>query len=556
MSILNKAILTGGLVMGVAFSAMAHPELKSSVPQADSAVAAPEKIQLNFSENLTVKFSGAKLTMTGMKGMSSHSPMPVAAKVAPGADPKSMVIIPREPLPAGTYRVDWRAVSSDTHPIFILISTLNGYFDNQDRDFLTGKLQLTEEFLKTETFRNKTDIKSLSEKINDAMVGHNGLFISIKNMENEKIVELYAKNSVVPAVLLNKSGDILDYMIQTEENNTVYRSISRRVAVTPEQGKSKHVIITVATDTGYHTLFMDKLSTWLFWFNIGLVFISVFLGWLTTRIGLKPLREMTSLASSMTVHSLDQRLNPDLAPPEISETMQEFNNMFDRLEGAFRKLSDFSSDIAHELRTPVSNLMMQTQFALAKERDVSHYREILFANLEELKRLSRMTSDMLFLARSEHGLLRLDKHDVDLAAELNELRELFEPLADETGKTITVEGEGVVAGDSDMLRRAFSNLLSNAIKYSPDNTCTAIHIERDSDCVNVMITNTMSGQVPANLERLFDRFYRADSSRFYNTEGAGLGLSITRSIIHAHGGELSAEQQGREIVFSVRLLMD
>ncbi|MBE3007535.1 hypothetical protein FR731_26805, partial [Enterobacter hormaechei] len=99
---------------------------------------------------------------------------------------------------------------------FILISTLNGYFDNQDRDFLTGKLQLTEEFLKTETFRNKTDIKSLSEKINDAMVGHNGLFISIKNMENEKIVELYAKNSVVPAVLLNKSGDILDYMIQTE----------------------------------------------------------------------------------------------------------------------------------------------------------------------------------------------------------------------------------------------------------------------------------------------------------------------------------------------------
>ncbi|MDX7018090.1 ATP-binding protein, partial [Klebsiella aerogenes] len=101
------------------------------------------------------------------------------------------------------------------------------------------------------------------------------------------------------------------------------------------------------------------------------------------------------------------------------------------------------------------------------------------------------------------------------------------PLADETGKTITVEGEGVVAGDSDMLRRAFSNLLSNAIKYSPDNTCTAIHIERDSDCVNVMITNTMSGQVPANLERLFDRFYRADSSRFYNTEGAGLGLSIT-----------------------------
>ncbi len=151
-------------------------------------------------------------------------------------------------------------------------------------------------------------------------------------MENEKIVELYAKNSVVPAVLLNKSGDILDYMIQTEENNTVYRSISRRVAVTPEQGKSKHVIITVATDTGYHTLFMDKLSTAvLVQYRSGLYFC--FSGLADHTYWSETATEMTSLASSMTVHSPDQRLNPDLAPPEISETMQEFNNMFDRPEG-------------------------------------------------------------------------------------------------------------------------------------------------------------------------------------------------------------------------------
>ncbi len=186
---------------------------------------------------------------------------------------------------------------------FILISTLNGYFDNQDRDFLTGKLQLTEEFLKTETFRNKTDIKSLSEKNKRCDGGAQWLIHFYKNMENEKIVELYAKNSVVPAVLLNKSGDILDYMIQTEENNTVYRSISRRVAVTPEQGKSKHVIITVATDTGYHTLFMDKLSTpaVLVQYRSGLYFC--FSGLADHTYWSETATEMTSLASSMTVHS-------------------------------------------------------------------------------------------------------------------------------------------------------------------------------------------------------------------------------------------------------------
>ena len=151
-------------------------------------------------------------------------------------------------------------------------------------------------------------------------------------MENEKIVELYAKNSVVPAVLLNKSGDILDYMIQTEENNTVYRSISRRVAVTPEQGKSKHVIITVATDTGYHTLFMDKLSTgcsgsisvWSLFLFSGLADHTY---WSETVTG----NDQSGFLHDCT--QPDQRLNPDLAPPEISETMQEFNNMFDRRRG-------------------------------------------------------------------------------------------------------------------------------------------------------------------------------------------------------------------------------
>lgn len=270
---------------------------------------------------------------------------------------------------------------------FILISILNGYFDNQDCDFLIGKFQFIEEFFKIEMFRNKMDIKLLLEKINDVMVGYNGLFIFIKNMENEKIVEFYVKNFVVLVVLFNKLGDIFDYMIQMEENNIVYCSILWWVVVMLEQGKSKYVIIMVVMDIGYYILFMDKFSIWLFWFNIGLVFIFVFLGWLIICIGLKLLWEMISLVFFMIVYSLDQCLNFDLVLLEIFEIMQEFNNMFDCLEGVFWKLLDFLFDIVYELCILVSNLMMQMQFVLVKERDVLYYCEILFVNLEELKRL-------------------------------------------------------------------------------------------------------------------------------------------------------------------------
>ncbi|KFK95929.1 heavy metal sensor histidine kinase [Serratia sp. Ag2] len=434
---------------------------------------------------------------------------------------------------------------------FLLITALNSYFDHQDKAFLKGKLQLTAELLKTEVIGSHLNTDLLYGKINDAMVGHAGLFISIKTAENQKIVDVYSKNALIPNNLLNNVGSVLNAMVESQENGTIYRSISQRINVPQAAGKDEYFIITVATDTGFHSQFMDRLENGLFWFNLGLLFISIFLGWLATRLGLKPLREMTRLASGITINNLNQRLDPDSAPPEISGTMQEFNNMLDRLEGSFRRLTDFSSDIAHELRTPVSNLMMQTQFALAKERDAGHYREILFANLDELKRLSRMSSDMLFLARSEHGLLQLDKQTVDLANELKDLIELFEPLATETEKKIILSGAGTVQADPDMLRRAFSNLLSNAIKYAPEKSDITVSIEEDDKQTVVSFMNTVLGISSANLDRLFDRFYRADSSRVHNTEGTGLGLSITRSIINAHGGSLTVEQQGRNILFRV-----
>ncbi|MDU7870929.1 MAG: heavy metal sensor histidine kinase, partial [Pantoea sp.] len=219
-------------------------------------------------------------------------------------------------------------------------------------------------------------------------------------------------------------------------------------------------------------------------------------------------------------------------------------------EKSFRRLSEFSSDIAHELRTPVSNLMMQTQVALSRDRDAASYREVLFSNLEELSRLARMSSDMLFLAKSENGLMILEKQNVSLHEELEELIDFFEPLAGESHKTLKLKGDALVRGDRLMLRRALSNLITNAIKYSLPGSAISVSAEHNSDRAFVHISNHTEDIAPESLGRLFDRFYRGDASRQHNTDGAGLGLSITRSILLAHEGDLQVAVNDNVITFT------
>jgi len=185
--------------------------------------------------------------------------------------------------------------------------------------------------------------------------------------------------------------------------------------------------------------------------------------------------------------------------------------------------------------------MTQTQVALSKARSVDEYQEILASNLEEYDRLARMTSDMLFLAKADHGLIVPQRDTVDLASELRQLSEFYEPLAEESGITLSVRGDGTVTGDRLMLRRALSNLLSNALRYTErDRTIVASVTARSDGSVVVGVENPGPEIPPDHLAHLFDRFYRADPSRTRgSSEVAGLGLAITKSIVDAHRGRIS-----------------
>ena len=255
----------------------------------------------------------------------------------------------------------------------------------------------------------------------------------------------------------------------------------------------------------------------------------------------------------VTAQQLSHRLPVDSVPFELAELAQSLNDMLARLEEAFIRLSDFSSDIAHELRTPVSNLMTQTQVALSRARSADEYRNILESNAEEFERMARMISDMLLLAKAENGLVVPNRETLDLATEVRALFDFYDALADEKGLQLRLEGRAEVSADRLMLRRALGNLLSNAVRHASANTLLRVLVGDDADTVSIAIENSGEAIAPENLGRVFDRFYRVDPSRQRSSEGTGLGLAITRSIVLAHGGTIIAKSAGAVTTFTIRL---
>jgi two-component system heavy metal sensor histidine kinase CusS len=228
--------------------------------------------------------------------------------------------------------------------------------------------------------------------------------------------------------------------------------------------------------------------------------------------------------------------------------------MLSRLEDSFRRLSDFSSDLAHEFKTPLSNMMMQTEVALSKSRSEEDYRETLYSGLEECDRLARTVSDMLFLAKADHGQVVPTIEIIDLATEVQELFEFYDAFVEERGVTLARQGSGVVHGDRLMLRRAISNLLSNAVAHTaPGGQITVSLTSTTADVITLAVENPGPSIPSEHLPRLFDRFYRVDPARQRSRGGVGLGLAITKSIVTAHGGKMSVSSDHGITRFSMTL---
>ena len=396
----------------------------------------------------------------------------------------------------------------------------------------------------------------LEKRLADALQNHTGFVVQLKSSDG---VVLYATSGFDfrqqwrnPASGAGRhtshSGGETEYLhpITGQQEDLRYRAIQTQVLT--HSGQRLELIL--GTDTEMHDHFTREFRRTLAYY-VGLAaLLSGVFGWWAARRGLLPLRGMATRAAAVTAQRLDERMEVEAMPVEMRELARNLNAMLARLQQDFTRLSEFSSDLAHELRTPITNLMTQTQVVLSQARSPAKYQEVLESNAEELQRLARMVSDMLYLARVEQDITLAHPEPLNLRAEVQALFDFYEALAEERGVRLAVTGDAAIIGDRLMVRRALGNLLSNALRYTPPSGGIAVTLVSDPDKTTVIVENDGQDIPEELLPSLFDRFFRGDKSRVRSDlDGVGLGLAITRAIAKAHGGDIKLRSTGGKTSF-------
>ena len=304
--------------------------------------------------------------------------------------------------------------------------------------------------------------------------------------------------------------------------------------------------IQIAVDVSQKEMLLARYRFW-FW-TILLATFAVFplVGYKIARHGIRPVEEMATTARHISSTNLRERILAEGYPSELASLASTFNQMLDRLEESFERISRFSADIAHDLRTPVNNIRGEAEVALVRARNIDEYRDVLESCLEEAVRLSDLVGDLLFLARAESPLTHLRRERVNVAELLDTVREYYEASAAEGSVSLTAAAadEPVIAElDRTLLQRAVGNLVSNALAHTPAGGAVVLRSNTDSSTIRIAVSDTGVGIPAEALPRVFDRFFRVDSSRSQASGGTGLGLAIVQSIALLHGGNVKISSQ-------------
>jgi two-component system, OmpR family, heavy metal sensor histidine kinase CusS len=304
--------------------------------------------------------------------------------------------------------------------------------------------------------------------------------------------------------------------------------------------------IQVAIDVSHQEKILARFRLWFWFILLGACIVFPFIGYQIARQGIRPVEEMATTARHISSSNLRERIHAEGYPFELASLAATFNSMLDRLEESFERISRFSADIAHDLRTPVNNIRGEAEVALARARSLDEYRDVLGSCLEETVRLSDLIGDLLFLARAESPLAHLHRERVNVSELLDGVREYYEAAAVDGGIALSAHFSDppvIAQADRTLLQRAVVNLVSNAVAHTPPGGSVLLESKTETSGVRIEVSDTGVGIPAEALPKVFDRFFRVDSSRSRASGGTGLGLAIVQSIMVLHGGNVEISSQ-------------
>jgi heavy metal sensor kinase len=372
-------------------------------------------------------------------------------------------------------------------------------------------------------------------------------FIQIKDKNGNEIYRSLSLGSLdLPIDTISKSNGVF---LTTVEN---FNSHKIRLAVL----RSDYIVVGIA----YSLDEVNHAMTNLFKIFILLIpfalIVSVIGGIFLAGRSLKPVDDIVKTAREIASGNLHRRIPEPKAQDEISNLVKTLNEMIEQIDRSFERMRQFSADVSHELKTPLTIIRGEIELALTSKKSVSALRKTLADILEEVVRLSNMIEDLLMLYKSETGQIKLDIKKVNIAKLLMELLEDMKILAEKNEVNLKVGRieEVFVDGDEMKLKQLFLNLIDNAIKYNKKNGVVEINVENQGEFVNISVSDTGIGIPKEELNFIFERFYRVDKARTRASGGAGLGLSIAKWIAQMHNGRIEVESElGQGSKFTVIL---
>lgn len=382
-------------------------------------------------------------------------------------------------------------------------------------------------------------VKDNAFKLVEVVTGHAEMHLAVASSETGEAYAAFSPEAAESLRRLRTDTWETDAFLAWQSGQNAATMLSLATASKTRDGRPYEVVLTIDR-SGELRLLRELLITALTAapFALGLVFVAAVL---VVAVGLKPLHRFKQAVSRVSAKRLTERLDTSGYSSELQDLGQAFNLMLDRLHDSVTRLSQFSADLAHEMRTPLATVLGRTQVTLSQSRSNEELTGVLESNIEELQRLSRLVADMLFLAQAEYVESALDLRPLALEKEAVHVAEFLDLVAQERGVSISVQGSDTVIADQGLAQRAITNLLTNAIRHCAAGTTVDVRVEPEEAGARLKVINQGPPIPQHHLARLFDRFYRVDAARVRDQGGTGLGLAIVRVIMALHGGTAGAE---------------